>query len=397
MPVTTRDIRDKVFRNSGRGYNKDDVDSFLDEIIDEMNLLCNKIDALELRMEAEQAKMKSISAASQSAEQIILDAKAYSQKMVKEAKELAESIVNDAKLKSEQMLKSIHESREHYSAEPWHGYPGFEDDLQAIAGQVQGTMAEANTPKQQVQAKRPDGFSFDDLDFEKDLSSSKENIREALLTDLGMESKSDGITSQTDYTVAPPSAAENITKINETPGEQYRNTSIAQDDYYNLLYGPGPISKLDISEIKKTNAASAQYEKQEMARAESPKATEQEDIRRVLQSSKREPIPFPGASAEMQENRERPHSYTRASANAGPNDNIENTLHRRKPVDIYNEEPEDIVNNKAAKSNIHFALMPLEIEERRPLQRYSTNLDSVAHSRDDNDPGYASEKYRNKK
>ncbi len=402
MPVTTRDIRDKVFRNSGRGYNKDDVDSFLDEIIDEMNLLCSKIDSLEMHIEAEQVKMKSVNAASRSAEQIMADAKAYSQQIIREAKDLAGTIIKDAQAKSEEILRSVRPVRaDARPNEAWKGYPGFEEDLQVIAGQMQYPAQEAANATAYAEARRPDGFSFDDLDFEKDLSSSKENIREALLTDLGLDSKS--VEEPVENEAAPPQVADNAAKKNDLPEEPYKRTSIDQDDYYNLLYGPGPASKLDIHEVEKTGAASSERETpaKEMSRLHA----EQESIRRILQPSqqapKREPIPFPGAGSEMQEEKQqqsqhRSFSLATPARTAGMNEQSENTLHRRRSPEIY-EEPEEAPAAKPTRANIHFALMPLEIEERKPLQRYSTNLDGFAHLKDDSEFGYASEKFKGKR
>ena len=46
MPLTVKDILEKTFKRSFKGYDEDEVDKFLDQIIDEFKLLQNDVAAL---------------------------------------------------------------------------------------------------------------------------------------------------------------------------------------------------------------------------------------------------------------------------------------------------------------------------------------------------------------
>ena len=129
MALTIDDIYDKEFALKGGGYDRNDVDQFLDEICDEMTNMLEHIDNLErdlkqARMEAEAArtaaqnaqtaapvvvKSEPVARTSETLEGILLsaqrladeavaNAKTKAEDIVKEAQEKAEKIVDDAKL-----------------------------------------------------------------------------------------------------------------------------------------------------------------------------------------------------------------------------------------------------------------------------------------------------------
>ena len=58
MALTIDDILDKEFALKGGGYDRDDVDQFLDEICDEMTNLQNSIADLESKLSNAEAALQ---------------------------------------------------------------------------------------------------------------------------------------------------------------------------------------------------------------------------------------------------------------------------------------------------------------------------------------------------
>ena len=126
MALTIDDIYDKEFALKGGGYDRNDVDQFLDEICDEMTNMLDHIDNLErdlkqARMEAEAArtaaqnaqaqaaapvvvKSEPVARASETLEGILLSAQRLADEAVAEAKTKAEDIVKEAQEKAEKIV-----------------------------------------------------------------------------------------------------------------------------------------------------------------------------------------------------------------------------------------------------------------------------------------------------
>lgn len=51
MPLTAKDILQKTFKQSFKGYNQDEVDTFLDQIIEEFKVLQNENASLKEALE----------------------------------------------------------------------------------------------------------------------------------------------------------------------------------------------------------------------------------------------------------------------------------------------------------------------------------------------------------
>ena len=147
MALTIDDIYDKEFALKGGGYDRNDVDQFLDEICDEMTNMLDHIAKLEqdlkqAQMEVEAAKASARNAAptvvksepvartSETLEGILLsaqrladeavaNAKTKAEDIVKEAQEKAEKIVDDAKLEKTTLsteLETLRKSVTEYKA-----------------------------------------------------------------------------------------------------------------------------------------------------------------------------------------------------------------------------------------------------------------------------------------
>ncbi|RSL31297.1 DivIVA domain-containing protein [Salibacterium salarium] len=126
MPLTPLDIHNKEFTRGFRGYDEDEVNEFLDQVIkdyenvvQEKNELFTKVDELEERLEhfsnIEETLNKSILVAQESAEEVRRNAKKESQLIIKEAEKNADRIINDALNKSRKIELEIEELKKQAS------------------------------------------------------------------------------------------------------------------------------------------------------------------------------------------------------------------------------------------------------------------------------------------
>ncbi|WP_100399410.1 DivIVA domain-containing protein [Bacillus sp. FJAT-44742] len=126
MPLTPLDIHNKEFTRGFRGYDEDEVNEFLDQVIKdyetvirEKNELFEKVDELEGRLEhfsnIEETLNKSILVAQESAEEVRRNSKKEAQLIVKEAEKNADRIINDALSKSRKISLEIEELKKQAS------------------------------------------------------------------------------------------------------------------------------------------------------------------------------------------------------------------------------------------------------------------------------------------
>ncbi|SDG95659.1 cell division initiation protein [Alteribacillus persepolensis] len=126
MPLTPLDIHNKEFTRGFRGYDEDEVNEFLDQVIKdyenvirEKNELFGKVDELEERLEhfsnIEETLNKSILVAQESAEEVRQNAKKEAQLIIKEAEKNADRIINDALNKSRKIELEIEELKKQAS------------------------------------------------------------------------------------------------------------------------------------------------------------------------------------------------------------------------------------------------------------------------------------------
>lgn len=130
MALTIDDILDKEFALKGGGYDRDDVDQFLDEICDEMTNMQNYIADLEGKLNnaeeaLQQARSEVATAPVQEApvqqaepnlgatlESMFRRAGLVADDTVKEAEAKAEGIIKEAEEKATQILDDAQEERE---------------------------------------------------------------------------------------------------------------------------------------------------------------------------------------------------------------------------------------------------------------------------------------------
>lgn len=120
MPLTPLDIHNKEFGRKLRGYDEDEVNEFLDQIIKDYEALIRENKELYKHAETLQDKLdhfanleetlgKTIIIAQEAADEVKGNAKKEAQLIVKEAEKNADRIINDALAKSRKIALEVEE------------------------------------------------------------------------------------------------------------------------------------------------------------------------------------------------------------------------------------------------------------------------------------------------
>lgn len=120
MPLSPLDIHNKEFTRSWRGYDEDEVNNFLDQIIKDYEMTIREKDNLQEKVEQLNEKVghftdiettlnKSIVVAQETAEEVKGSASKEAKLIVKEAEKNADRIVNDALDKSRRVSIEVEE------------------------------------------------------------------------------------------------------------------------------------------------------------------------------------------------------------------------------------------------------------------------------------------------
>jgi len=120
VPLTPLDIHNKEFGKGFRGYNEDEVNEFLDQIIKDYEAVIRQNKELEEKVSQlserlshfsniEESLSKSIIIAQEASEEVKANAKKESQLILKEAEKNADRIINEALLKSRNIALEIEE------------------------------------------------------------------------------------------------------------------------------------------------------------------------------------------------------------------------------------------------------------------------------------------------
>lgn len=126
VPLTPLDIHNKEFSTGFRGYNIDEVNEFLDQIIKDFELLIKEKKEMEERVallnervdhykSLEENLSKSILVAQETAEDVKSNARKEAQLILKEAEKNADRIVNEALAKSRKIAIEIEELKKRAS------------------------------------------------------------------------------------------------------------------------------------------------------------------------------------------------------------------------------------------------------------------------------------------
>ncbi|WJH33095.1 DivIVA domain-containing protein [Paenibacillus sp. CC-CFT747] len=126
MPLTPLDIHNKEFKRSFRGYDEDEVNEFLDQVIKDYESIIrenkdlhNQIAALQERLDhftnIEESLSKTIIVAQEAADEVKGNSKKEAQLIIREAEKNADRIINEALVKSGKVALEIEELKKQAS------------------------------------------------------------------------------------------------------------------------------------------------------------------------------------------------------------------------------------------------------------------------------------------
>mgnify|MGYP001218804937 CR=1 FL=1 len=126
MPLTPLDIHNKEFSRSFRGYDEDQVNEFLDQIIKDYEALIrenkelqNQVAALQERVNhfatMEETLSKTIIVAQETADEVKNNAKKEAQLVLKEAEKNADRIINESLAKARKIALEMEELKKQAS------------------------------------------------------------------------------------------------------------------------------------------------------------------------------------------------------------------------------------------------------------------------------------------
>ncbi len=124
MPLSPLDIHNKEFGRSFRGYDEDQVDDFLEQVIQDYEALIRQNKELEEQIESvneklkhftniEESLSKSIIVAQETATEVKNNARKEAQLILKEAEKNADRIVSEALNKSRKIAMEVEEVQRH--------------------------------------------------------------------------------------------------------------------------------------------------------------------------------------------------------------------------------------------------------------------------------------------
>lgn len=126
MALTPLDIHNKEFKRVFRGYDEDEVNEFLDQIIKEFEILIREKKDLEEKVHLIEEKLahfnnieeslsKTIIVAQETADEVKNNAKKEAQLIIKEAEKNADRIINEALAKSRKIAIEVEELKKQAS------------------------------------------------------------------------------------------------------------------------------------------------------------------------------------------------------------------------------------------------------------------------------------------
>jgi cell division initiation protein len=126
MPLTPLDIHNKEFGRSFRGYDEDEVNEFLDQVIKDYEALIRENKELQAQVAALQERLdhfanieetlsKTIIVAQEAADEVKNNSKKEAQLILKEAEKNADRIINEALTRSRKIALEIEELKKQAS------------------------------------------------------------------------------------------------------------------------------------------------------------------------------------------------------------------------------------------------------------------------------------------
>ena len=115
VPLTVKDILEKTFKRSFKGYDEDEVDKFLDQVIDEFKAMQSELATLKDELATARENVGKVKHSEETIMNTLISAQKTSEHMINEAKRKAEVIISSAEAtarqKNQQTLRELEESK----------------------------------------------------------------------------------------------------------------------------------------------------------------------------------------------------------------------------------------------------------------------------------------------
>lgn len=242
--LTPLDIRDKTFNVKMRGYDQDQVNDFLDQIIADYEAVLKEKDSMaeELKTTKEQVKhyegMKdamnqSIIVAQEAADRVRSAAEAEAAEVRQQAQDDAESVLNDAHAKSEDVLTQADDRSRQLALQT--------EDLRQNAKQFRDHLvlllqAELETVKGAEWSAAVDHEPFEPVQTDEDAADDAEKT-----ADVAKDLDTDGVDSVNSGAEDAP--AENAEDATEADDAASTGADTKDEDYTEIVFPDAPISK----------------------------------------------------------------------------------------------------------------------------------------------------------
>jgi cell division initiation protein len=166
VPLTPLDIHNKEFSRGFRGYDEDEVNEFLDQVIKDYEMLIREKKQLEEKVaelteklnyfaNIEETLNKSILVAQETAEEVKRNAQKEAKLIIKEAEKNAERIIGDALAKSRKIALEIEELKRQSKVFRARFRMLVEAQLDMINSRDWDELMEYETPDLEEEAKEP--------------------------------------------------------------------------------------------------------------------------------------------------------------------------------------------------------------------------------------------------
>ena len=124
--LTPLDIHNKEFKRSLRGYDENEVDQFLDEVVHDYEIIYRELNALRERVvgheerisqfqEMEESLKKTLLVAQETSEKLKVNAHREGELVIREAETRAAKIIDEARAKAHQIVSEYDEMRKEAS------------------------------------------------------------------------------------------------------------------------------------------------------------------------------------------------------------------------------------------------------------------------------------------
>jgi len=107
VPLTVKDILEKTFKRSFKGYDEDEVDRFLDQIIDEFKELQNENAALKSELATLREQARKVKEAEDTIMNTLVSAQKSAERIINDATRKAELVISSAEATARQRAEQV--------------------------------------------------------------------------------------------------------------------------------------------------------------------------------------------------------------------------------------------------------------------------------------------------